>query len=112
MTGPRAEIGLDLAESGPLRRWLEELAPAVEIRTIPDMTESGGLGAGDTLGVLAGSGGALVVAIRLLPEFLRARRAGVKLTVTVTDRSFELEADSAEEFLPIIEQLIAKIWDD
>ncbi|MEO5876483.1 MAG: hypothetical protein ABIS86_06230 [Streptosporangiaceae bacterium] len=110
MTDPRLWLAPGtMADLGPLRRWVAR-APDVGVETVQADIRPGELGAADTLTVLAGSGGALVVAIRTLPDFLRARRTNVTIKVKVGETTFEIDVKNAEDMVPLIEQLIERVW--
>lgn len=104
----RIEIAVSrLSELRPLRAWLERV-PAVEVEQGPRPPAPGEQGAADLLTLLAGSGGALAVAVRSLPAFLRARRSDVTLTLKTGDKEFSLEAKNVEDIAPLIEKLLAE----
>ena len=56
--------------------------------------------------VLAGSGGALTVAMRTLPEFIRSRRSELVLHLKFRDKEFMLHASNVDDMIPIIEKLV------
>ena len=55
--------------------------------------------------MLASSTG-LVAAIRVLPEFLRSRRTGLSVTMTVKGEPFTLTATNVDEVMPVLERLL------
>jgi hypothetical protein len=94
----------DYAELGSLQRRLG-WTPDVRVVRIAGQPGSGEQGAPDVLTVLAGSSG-LVAALKMIPEFLRSRRAGLSITTTVKGREFILDATNIDEVMPILERLL------
>src|SRR6266699_2985620 len=81
----------DPAELVALRSWLETMA-RVRVERLTGTPAPGEQGAIDYLEVIASSGG-LIAAIRVLPEFLRARRSSFRIRARLKDgREFVLEA--------------------
>jgi hypothetical protein len=62
-------------------------------------------GALDYVTVIASSGG-LIAAMRMLPAFVRARRPELKVTMTLGDKKFTIDAKSVDEVLPVLEKLV------
>jgi len=95
----------DPAELAALRSWLETMA-RVRVEQVAGTPVPGEQGAVDYLEVIAGSGG-LIAAIKVLPEFLRARRSSFKIRTRLKDgREFVLEAGNAGDLLPVLERLL------
>lgn len=94
----------DQSELSSLRRWLASIDGA-RVTTVPADSVDGQQGVSDTLAMIAGSGG-LIAAIRMLPEFLRARRSDVSVTVTVKDRQVTITAHNIEEAVPLLERIL------
>jgi hypothetical protein len=63
------------------------------------------MGALDVLSVVAGSSG-LVAVLRMMPEFLRARRSGLSITATVNGEKFTMTASNVKEVIPILERML------
>jgi hypothetical protein len=103
--------GVELAvspqgELSSLRKWLALApAPGVEVRQVPGTPGPGEQGALDVLSVL-GAGTGLVAAIRVLPQYLRAKRSDVSVTVTVRGKKLTVDARNVEEVMPILERLL------
>jgi hypothetical protein len=97
----------DQAELRPLRKWLGR-APDVDVVQVGGSSAAGELGAWDLLQLTAaaGGGGAVAMAIRTLPEFLRSRRSDVEITVTVRGRQVMLRASNIDDVLPILNRLL------
>ncbi|WP_327713489.1 hypothetical protein OG912_20650 [Streptomyces sp. NBC_00464] len=107
--GKEATHGVKLAvhpqsELSSLRKWLT-LTPGVEVHQEAGTPGSGEQGAFDTLSVVAGSTG-LVAAIRVLPQYLRAKRSDVAVTVEVRGKKLTVDAKNVEEIMPILERLL------
>lgn len=94
----------DPAQLGSLAGRLAS-GPGIEVERVAGVPGAGELGAVDVLSVVAGSSG-LVAAVRMLPEFLRAKRSGLTVTTTVNGQPFTLDATNVDEVLPILERLL------
>lgn len=94
----------DPSEFAGLIRWLE-LVSGIEVARVAGRPGPGEQGALDALAVLAGSSG-LVAAVRVLPEFLRARRSNLSITVSVKGKQVKMEATNVDEVMPILERLL------
>jgi hypothetical protein len=106
-----APLGLEMAVSDPsqmaaLRNWLDG-QPDVEVTVTPGVPGPGEQGALDVLSVLAGSSG-LITAIKVIPEFIRSRRAGFRIETTVRGERFVLDATNVKDVLPVIERLLSE----
>jgi hypothetical protein len=55
---------------------------------------------------IAASSSALIAAIKILPEFIRSRRSGFHIDVTVKGKSFTIDASNVGDVLPILERLL------
>jgi hypothetical protein len=71
--------------------------PGISTDIVPGRPGPGRLGAWDVLVVLASGGGVLSVAIRMLPEIIRAARRDLTIRITTPDREVEITAANAEE---------------
>lgn len=87
-----------------LHDWLRGV-PNVKASLTPGVPASGELGAVDTVTVLASSSG-LIAAIKILPDFIRSRRSGLKIETTVRGERFTLNADNVKDVIPILERLL------
>src|SRR5258708_7127219 len=92
----------DLSEFLPLCGWLERV-PAVKVERTPGTPRPGEQGAWDVLTIFAGSSGALAVAARSLPEFIRSRRSDLTITVKIDEKEFTLHAANVDEVASIID---------
>lgn len=106
--GPRNQSEVALSVSDPtqlqsLKDWLR--GQGVSVAQSPGVPGPGEQGVLDALTVLAGSSG-LVAAVRVLPEFLRSRRSGLRIETTVNGERFTLDATNVEQVLPILERLL------
>jgi hypothetical protein len=95
----------DPAELRSLREHLRRV-PGVEVTQIPGRSEPGEQGAWDLLQVLAAGGGALAVAIKTLPDFIRSRRSDVTVTVTSGDRSVTVTATNVDDAMSIVDNVL------
>jgi Effector Associated Constant Component 1 len=80
-------------------------APDVKVRVAPGRPGKGELGAPDVLMIIAGSP-ALIAAARMLPDFLRARKASLSVTISTKSQQFTLNATNIDEVMPLIERLL------
>ncbi|WLQ40725.1 hypothetical protein P8A22_12475 [Streptomyces laculatispora] len=109
--GTEAAHSVELAvhpqgELGSLRTWLTlALPPGVEVRRTPGTPGPGEQGAFDVLSVLAASTG-LVTVIKILPQYLRAKRSDISVTVSVRGKKVTVDATNVEEVMPILERLL------
>jgi Effector Associated Constant Component 1 len=94
----------DQSQLGSLQQVLC-LTPGIRVNRVPGIPATGEQGALDVLTVLASSGG-LVTAIKVLPEYLRSRRTGLSITMTVRGMPFNLTATNVEEVMPVLERLL------
>jgi hypothetical protein len=104
-----AAIAIDFTTSDPgelprLREWLRGQGGA-EVSYRPSAPAVGELGASDVLTVLAGSS-VLATVIKTLPDFLRSRRSGLRIHVTVGEKKVELDATNVDDALRIVERLL------
>jgi Effector Associated Constant Component 1 len=102
----RVELAVsDQSQIGPLQQFLSWAAPDAGVSRIPGRPGVGEQGALDVLAVLASSSG-LVAAIRVLPEFLRSRKAGLSITMMVRGAPFTLTATNIDDVMPVLERLL------
>ncbi|MEV6005389.1 hypothetical protein AB0M29_01125 [Streptomyces sp. NPDC051976] len=94
----------DPGEARSLREWLSD-APGVSVETRPGVPGPGEQGVLDSL-LMAGSGGALVAALKVVPDFIRSRRSNVSITATVNGQPFTLDAENVEDVMEILERLL------
>jgi hypothetical protein len=101
----RVELALsDHSQIESLRDWLSSIQDTQILRA-PGSPGPGEMGALDVLTIVAGSSG-LVAALKVIPEFLRSRRSGLSVTVTVQGEQVIITADNAKDVMPILERLI------
>ena len=94
----------DYAQIGSLWEWLR-LSPDVRVERIAGYPGPGEQGALDVLTVVAGSSG-LVAAVKTIPDFIRSRRSGLSVTITVKDEKLILNATNVNDITPILERLL------
>lgn len=99
-------VELSVSDPGELRSLREHLrrVPGVEVTQMPGVPADGELGAWDVLQVAAVGGGALAVAIRTLPEFIRSRRSDVTVTVKSKDRTVTVTATNVDDAIAIVDK--------
>lgn len=105
--GDLRSIGLatsDLAELSSLRSWLH-LLPGLAVTRNSAHPDSGELGARDTLTV-AGSSRSIRSALRAIPDFVRSRKDGTKVTVTIKDKKYILDVTNVDSVIPTIEHIL------
>jgi hypothetical protein len=98
----------DPSELRSLREWLCR-APGVEVMQVPAPLNEGELGAFDLLQVLAAAGGgsgALAMAIKTLPDYIRSRRSDLRITLKVNEEQITLEAGNVNDVMLILERLL------
>jgi hypothetical protein len=99
------QVGVsDPAQLPSLTAWLTT-SGQVQVKRVPGRPGPGELGAMDVLTIVASSS-ALIAAFRVLPEFIRSRRSGFHIEVTVKGKSFKVDATNVVEVLPILERLL------
>jgi len=107
-SGPEApQVVVSVSDPAQLRslaRWLES-GHGVSVRQVPGVPGEGEQGVTDVLTMLASSAG-LVASIKVLPEFIRSRRSGFRITTTVKGQPFVLDTTNVDEVLPILERLL------
>ena len=94
----------DYGQIAALHDWLNSV-PGVHVRRVAGMPGSGELGVPDVLVAVAGSSG-LVAAIRIIPEFLKARRSNISITATIGGEKFSITASNVEDVMPILERAL------
>ncbi len=94
----------DYGQIAALHEWLSSV-PGVSVRRVAGIPGPGELGALDVLVAVAGSGG-LVAAIRVIPEFLKARRSSITVNATVNGEMFSITASNVESVMPILERAL------
>ena len=100
--GGRCEIQIsDPGELSSLQRWLSR-SPGLTVERAAAAPEPGQQGVWDFLGVLAGGGGVLAIAIKTLPEFIRSRRSDVTITLRTKNRVFTMTSTNVEAVVPAI----------
>jgi hypothetical protein len=105
----RIEISIsDRSEFRSLREWLGRI-PDVRAEQLAGTPVYGEQGAADVLTVLASSGGALAVAIRALPAFIRSRRSDVAITVRLGEDRWTVTTANVNDVLPVIEKVLRAI---
>jgi hypothetical protein len=102
----RIELGVsDQSQLGSLAEFLAWAVPDLSVSVVAGVPGVGELGVLDVLAVLASSSG-LVAAVRVLPDFLRSRRTGLSITMTVRGEPFRLTATNIDEVMPVLERLL------
>jgi membrane-associated two-gene conflict system component 1 (EACC1) len=109
MVGPASENAIELAVSDPsefrsLRQWLARV-PGIDVAQKAAEPMHGELGAVEILTILGSGSGALAVAVRTLPEFIRSRRSDVTITAKVKGEEFTLRASNVADVNAVISKL-------
>jgi|GEM_PF-3121077 hypothetical protein len=106
MTVESAELRVsDYSQLGSLRDYLRLMAPAAGVTRAAGQPGRGEQGALDVLMILADSS-VLLAAVRVLPEFLRSRKTGLSITMTVKGEPLTLTATNIDEVMPILDRLL------
>jgi len=95
----------DQAELAALRALLQA-HPGVDAEQRAGEPEQGEQGAWDFLQVAAASGGAMVVAIKSIPEFIRSRRTDVSVSIKKGDQEILITAPTADDALKLAEKAL------
>jgi hypothetical protein len=102
----RAELTVsNPSQLGPLQDFLSWAAPDTRVSRMAGEPAAGEQGALDVLVLLASSSG-LVAAIKVIPEFLKARKTALTITATVKGKPFKLTATNVDEVMPILEKIL------
>lgn len=96
---------LDPSQLGPLQGFLSWATPGTGVSRIAGEPGVGEQGALDVLVLLASSSG-LVTAIKVLPEFLKARKTGLTITAMVKGKPFKMTATNVDQVMPILEKIL------
>lgn len=105
-----AELSVsDYAQLGSLVEYLHLAVPTVQVTRSAGYAGPGEQGALDVLSIAADSS-VLVAVVKVLPEFLRSRKPGVTVTVTVKGKHRQLTV-TAEDFGDV-RSVIEKFFDD
>jgi len=106
-TGPgAAELSVsDYAQLGSLADYLKLAVPEVPVTRSPGRARRGEQGALDVLTIAADSS-VLVAVVNALPQFLRSRKKGVSVTLTVKGKRLTVTAETAEEALQVIDRFL------
>jgi hypothetical protein len=98
----RLELGVsDPSRLSTVRDHLARI-PGVTVRLLPRPAGPGRLGTSDVLEVLAGGSGVLAVALRMLPEIIRAARTDFTIHVRSGDREVTLTAANADDVVKLL----------
>jgi hypothetical protein len=105
-----AELSVsDYAQLGPLVEYLHLALPDVRVTRAPGRPGPGEQGALDLLTVAADSS-VLVAVVKVLPEFLRSRKAGLTVTVEVKRRGkekrFTMTGDDAKDIIAVLDRFL------
>lgn len=101
-----AELSVsDFAQIGPLAAYLGLAVPEAQVLRTPGRPGRGEQGALDVL-MIAADSSVLVAAVKVLPEFLRSRKKGMSVTVTVKGKKLTVTADNAAEVIPVVDRFL------
>lgn len=111
----RAEPGVaelsvsDYAQLGSLAEYLFLAVPGVQVTRSAGRAERGEQGALDVL-MIAADSSVLVAVVKVLPEFLRSRKPGLSVTVTVKGKRRQLTVTAKDP--GDVRQVIEKFFDE
>ncbi|MGE7386592.1 effector-associated constant component EACC1 [Streptomyces sp. NPDC004126] len=99
---------VSVSDPGELRSLREHLrlVPGVDVVQAPGSPGEGELGVWDVLQVTAVGSGALAVAVRTLPAFIRSRRSTVTVTVKTAGKTVTVTAANTDEAMAIVERAL------
>jgi hypothetical protein len=103
----RLEVELGVSDPSVLSslyRWLREV-PAIQVARVSGRPGVGEQGTADVLAAVASSS-SLIAIVRMLPDFLRARRSDVKIVLRVAEREVTVSADNVADVSVIINALL------
>jgi len=101
-----AELSIsDYSQLGPLADYLRLAAPGARVTRSLGRSGHGEQGALDVL-MIAADSSVLVAAVKVLPEFLRSRRKGMSVTVTMKGKKLTVTADNAAEIIPVVDRFL------
>lgn len=101
-----AELSVsDYAQLGSLANYLRLAAPGVRVTRSPGHPQPGEQGALDVL-MIAADSSVLVAVVKVLPEFLRSRKASMSVALTVKGKRLTVTADNTEEILAVIDRFL------
>jgi hypothetical protein len=106
-TGPVAvELSVsDYSQLGSLENYLRLAVPGVGVTRSSGRPGRGEQGAVDVL-MIAADSSVLVTVVKVLPEFLRSRKKGISVTVTVKGKRLTVTGENAEEVMPVIDRFL------
>lgn len=94
----------DNAELLSLQRTLS-LAQDTHVERVPSTPAPDALGAADYLTAIGSSVG-LITLIKMLPNFLRARRADLSVEITNKDKTITVTAKNVDDVMPILTEIL------
>jgi hypothetical protein len=101
----RMELKLsDNSELVSMQRTLS-LVPSVRIERVPGTPGPGQLGTVDYL-IATGAISALVTLIKMLPDFLRARRADLSVEISRKGGSVKVTTRNIDEVMPVLKAML------
>jgi hypothetical protein len=101
----RAELTVsDPSQLQALQEYVAWAAPDVHLSWLPGRPATGEQGALDVLVLLASSSG-VVAAVRTLPEFIRAGKTGLSVTVRTDGREVTITATNIKDLDQILDHI-------
>jgi hypothetical protein len=95
----------DNAQLSSLQGTLSLLPTTRVKRAAGSPPRPGELGAADYLSAIGGSS-ALLMLIRMLPDFLRARRSDLNVEVSYKGKTVRVDATNLDQVMPILEMML------
>lgn len=98
------DVRLELSDHSQLLSLQRVLCavPTINVERLSAKPEIGHLGIQDILAI-TGSGAAILAAVKVLPDFLRARRSDLSVKITRKGETVEINAKNASDVMPILE---------
>lgn len=94
----------DQSELSSLRDRLRD-TPGLRVVQLAGKPSAGELGALDVLQILASSG-VLVMALKILPDFLQSRRSEIIVTIKVNGQEYSVTAKNVLDVMPVLERVL------
>ncbi|MEU5934502.1 hypothetical protein [Micromonospora sp. NPDC047187] len=81
------------------------LVPAARVERVPGVPAAGELGTVDFL-VAVGGSGALIAVVKMLPDFLQARRSDLSVEIVKKGQTVRVTATNIDDIMPVLTAMI------